>query len=38
MKTLFNFIKSLFNGTALKEAIDSGAVNLGGQGKNKYGR
>ena len=32
------FIKSLFNGSALREAIESGAVDLSGQGRNKYGK
>lgn len=38
MKKFFAFIKSLFDGSALRESIDAGAVNLGGQGRNKYGK
>lgn len=38
MKKLLNLLKTLFNGQALKDAIDGGAVNLGGQGRDKYGK
>ena len=38
MKKFFAFIKSLFDGSALAEAIEGGAVDLGGQGRDKYGK
>lgn len=38
MKKFFAFIKSLFDGSAMREAIDSGAVSFEGQGRNKYGK
>lgn len=38
MKKFFAFIKSLFDGSALRESIEAGAVNLSGQGRNKYGK
>ena len=38
MKKILNTLKALFNGSALRESIDAGAVNLGGQGRNKYGK
>ena len=38
MRKFFAFIKSLFDGSALREAIEGGAVDLGGQGRNKYGK
>ena len=38
MKKIFAFIKSLFDGSALKSWIDEGLVDLSGQGRNKYGK
>lgn len=38
MKKIFTFIKSLFDGSARKEAIEAGAVSYEGQGRNKYGK
>jgi hypothetical protein len=38
MKKFFSFIKSLFDGSALRESIEGGAVDLGGQGRNRYGK
>jgi hypothetical protein len=38
MKKFFAFIKSLFDGSAMREAIDGGAVSFEGQGRNKYGK
>jgi hypothetical protein len=38
MKKFVAFIKSLFNGSALRESIEGGAVDLGGQGRNRYGK
>lgn len=38
MKKILNVIKSLFNGTALREAINVGVVDLSGQGRDKYGK
>ena len=38
MKKILAFIKSLFDGSARKEAIEAGAVSYEGQGRNKYGK
>ena len=38
MKKIFNFIKSLFNGSIINEAVDANILDLGGQGRNKYGK
>jgi hypothetical protein len=38
MKKWFLFIKSLFDGSALRDAIESGAVDFSGQGRDKYGK
>lgn len=38
MKKILNTLKALFNGSALRESIDAGAVNLSGQGRDKYGK
>ncbi len=38
MKKFLSFIKSLFDGSALRDSIEGGAVDLGGQGRNKYGK
>lgn len=38
MKKFFAFIKSLFDGSAMREAIDGGAVSFEGQGRDKYGK
>lgn len=38
MKKFFAFIKSLLDGSAMREAIEGGAVDLSGQGRNKYGK
>jgi hypothetical protein len=38
MKKLLNLLKALFNGQALKDAIQGGAVDLSGQGRDKYGK
>lgn len=38
MKNFFAFIKSLFDGSALRESVKAGAVDLSGQGRNKYGK
>lgn len=38
MKKILNTLKALFNGSALRESIEAGAVNLSGQGRNKYGK
>jgi hypothetical protein len=38
MKKLWNFIKSLLDGSARREAIEGGAVSYEGQGRNKYGK
>ena len=38
MKKFFAFIKSLFDGTAKREAIEAGYVDLSGQGRDKYGK
>lgn len=38
MKKLITFIKSLFDGSALRESIEAGAVDLSGQSRNKYGK
>ena len=37
LKKCFHFIKSLFDGSAMREAIDGGAVSFDGQGRDKYG-
>lgn len=38
MKKIFAFIKSLFDGSAMKGWVDEGLVDLSGQGRNKYGK
>ena len=38
MKKFVLFIKSLFDGSAMREAIENGAVSFEGQGRNKYGK
>lgn len=38
MKKFIAFIKSLFDGSALRESIEAGAVDFSGQGRNKYGK
>lgn len=38
MRKIFAFIKSLFDGSARREAIEAGAVSYEGQGRNKYGK
>jgi hypothetical protein len=38
MKKFFTFIKSLLDGTAKREAIEAGYIDLSGQGRNKYGK
>lgn len=38
MKKFVLFIKSLFDGSAMREAIEGGAVSFEGQGRNKYGK
>lgn len=38
MKKILAFIKSLFDGTAKREAVDLGLCNFSGQGRDKYGR
>lgn len=38
MKKILATLKALFNGSALREAINDGAVDLSGQGRNKYGK
>ena len=38
MKKFFALIKSLFNGSAIREAVEGGAVTFEGQGRNKYGK
>ena len=38
LKKCFYFIKSLFDGSALREAIDAGAVSFEGQGRNRFGK
>ena len=38
MKKFLLFIKSLFDGTARREAVDAGICDYSGQGRNKYGR
>ncbi len=37
LKKCFYFIKSLLDGSAMREAIEAGAVSFGGQGRDKYG-
>ena len=38
MKKFFAFIKSLFDGTAKREAVDLGLCDFSGEGRNKYGK
>jgi hypothetical protein len=38
MKKFILFIKSLFDGSAMREAIEGGAVSFEGQGRDKYGK
>ena len=38
MRKFLSIIKSLFDGSAMREAIDGGAVSFEGQGRNKYGK
>lgn len=38
LKKCFYFIKSLFDGSAMREAIEAGAVSFEGQGRDKYGK
>lgn len=38
MKKILNTLKALFNGSALRESIEAGAVDFSGQGRNKYGK
>jgi hypothetical protein len=38
LKKIFNFIKSLFDGSARREAIEAGVVSYEGQGRDKYGK
>jgi hypothetical protein len=38
MKKFILFIKSLFDGSATREAIEGGAVSFEGQGRDKYGK
>ena len=38
MKKIFAFIKSLFDGSAKREAVDLGLCDFSGQGRNKYGK
>lgn len=38
MRKFLLFIKSFFDGSALREAIEGGVVDLGGQSRNKYGK
>lgn len=38
MKKIINTIKALFSGAALREAINNGAVDLSGQGRDKFGK
>ena len=38
MKKILAFIKSLFDGSARKEAIEAGAISYEGQGRDKYGK
>lgn len=38
MRKFFAIIKSLFDGSAMREAIEGGAVSFEGQGRNKYGK
>jgi hypothetical protein len=38
MKKILDFVKSLFDGSALRESIEGGAVDLSGQGRNRYGK
>lgn len=35
---ILKIIKSLFDGSAMREAIEAGAVSFEGQGRDKYGR
>ena len=38
MKKILKTLKALFNGSALRESIDAGAVDFSGQGRDKYGK
>lgn len=38
LKKCFSFVKSLFDGSAMREAIEAGAVSFEGQGRDKYGK
>lgn len=38
MRKFFAIIKSLFDGSAKREAIEAGVLDLSGQGRNKYGK
>jgi hypothetical protein len=38
MKKFFAFIKSLFDGTAKREAVDLGLCDFSGEGRDKYGK
>ena len=38
MKKFFAFIKSLFDGSAMRAWVDEGLVDFSGQGRNKYGK
>lgn len=38
MKKILNFIKALFNGSIINEAVDANILDLSGQGRNKYGK
>lgn len=38
MKKFFAFVKTLFDGTAKRKAVDLGLCNFGGQGRDKYGK
>ena len=37
LKKSFAFIKSLFDGSAMREAIEGGAVDFSGQGRDRFG-
>lgn len=37
LKKCFDFIKSLFDGSAMRDAIEGGAVSFEGQGRDKFG-
>ena len=38
MKKILKTLKALLNGSALRESIEEGAVDLSGQGRDKYGK